>query len=334
MIRRKNIKKEIKIRKIIIFCIFFISISISSFYLINKLKDENERVKEDELISEIEINKSLMPIRKWEANAPSIGARSGLVAYIDSSNQKKYLFEKNKDLKVSIASITKLMTALVFLENYNQDINKTITIPQVAFNNDIVKSSEFFEKEQYKIKDFLYLLLMESNNAAAYILPKLLNEKPDSNLSSFVKLMNQKANDLGMENTFFINPSGLDNLNASNYSTAKDLILLSEAVLKKPLILEILTTLEYDLIRSDGFFKYTVVNTNLLLNEIPEIVFGKTGTTTKAGQCLILTVLKNNEDYLISIVLGSSDRFEETKKIINWANEGYYWEINEWLNNK
>ncbi len=316
--KRKN--NELKIKKIVSFLFLIVLISSVSFYLISK-DTNNDSIEKETEIEEMKLSDSLLPIRKWEIDAPTIDARSGVVTYVNLEGDKKFVFEKNKDLKVPIASITKLMTALIVLENY--DLNETITISDEIFSMDF-SSNNFFPREEYRVKDLVYSLLMESNNAVSYILAQEIN---------FVELMNKKALDLGMTNTYFVNPSGLDPLNTSdtaNYSTARDLINLIEAVLEKPLIVEILSTSEYDLIRQDGFFKYTVINTNELLFEMPEIIMGKTGTTKRAGQCLVLAVSKNNKGYLISVILGSRDRFNETRKIIDWAKKAYYWEINKW----
>ncbi len=317
---KKKIKSKLEIKKTAPFLFLGVFILVFSFYLTEKTTGNNE--EKETKTEEIKLSESLLPIRKWEIDAPSIDARSGVVAYIDSENNKKFVFEKNKDLKVPIASITKLMTALIVLENY--DLDETITISEEIFGSNFSRNNNFFPKEEYRVKDLLYSLLMESDNTVSRILAQKIN---------FIELMNEKALNLGMTNTYFINPSGLDPLDVSqvaNYSTAKDLTILVEVILEKPLIIEILSTSEYNLIRQDGFFKHTIINTNELLSEMPEIIMGKTGTTSRAGQCLVLAVSKNNKGYLISVILGSKDRFKETKKIINWANKAYYWEINKW----
>jgi serine-type D-Ala-D-Ala carboxypeptidase (penicillin-binding protein 5/6) len=212
------------------------------------------------------------------------------------------------------------MTALIVLENY--DLDKTITITEEAFHQDLSRLNNLYFGEQYKVKEILYPLLMESSNTAAYALAQQSND--------FVDLMNQKAQELGMTSTFFINSSGLDPLNptdTANYSSARDIALLIENLLDKEIIWEILSLPEYPLVRSDGFIKHNIVNTNALLQEIPGIMGGKTGTTARALQCFVLVMKKNPDDYLIIVVLGSRNRFQEAKEIISWINNGYYWEI-------
>jgi serine-type D-Ala-D-Ala carboxypeptidase (penicillin-binding protein 5/6) len=331
-------KRNSRLTKKMIFLFLLFLIIIFSFYLINKNKNNNQEIVEPEKEVEIEIYKSLMPIRKWDKEYPSIIARSALVAYIDIDKNKKFLLEKNQNLKVPIASITKLMTALIVLENY--DLNELILISNNAVNSDYFKINAFFQEEEYTVKSLLHSLLMESNNAAAYALAERIKknemESPTS-VNNFVKLMNEKAKSLGMTNTSFSNPSGLDPVNKNdeiNYSTASDLVILIENILEKDLIWEILSLPEYDLSREDGFFKYKIKNTNILLDNFPSIVGGKTGTTSRAQQCFVSVFKKNDNEYLISVILGSNDRFKETKTILEWVNDSYYWEINEWLINK
>ncbi len=334
---KKITKKDFNIAKKIIFLFFLFFIVISFFYIINK-NDNNEKINECETSAEVKINESLMPIRKWEQEYPSIIARSALVAYIDSNKNKKFLLEKNQNLKVPIASITKLMTALIVLENY--DLNEVILISNNAVDSDFFKINTFFPKEQYTVKSLLHSLLMESNNVAAYALAERIKndeEKSSQTLNNFMKLMNNKAIQIGMKNTFFVNPSGLDPIagkNEINYSTASDLVILIENLLENKLIWKILSLPEYELSREDGFFKYTIQNTNILLNNFSGIIGGKTGTTAKAQQCFVSLFKKNDDEYLISVILGSNNRFEETKTILEWVNDSYYWEINEWLINK
>jgi serine-type D-Ala-D-Ala carboxypeptidase (penicillin-binding protein 5/6) len=207
-----------------------------------------------------------------------------------------------------------------------------------AVNSDSFKINTLFPKEQYSVKSLLYSLLMESNNVAAYALAERIETNKIESfpfINNFIKLMNEKAKELGMTNTFFVTPSGLDppgQNSETNYSTASDLVLLIENLLEKPLVWKILSLPEYELSREDGFYKYTVINTNVLLDNFPEIIGGKTGTTLRAQQCFVSVSRKNDQEYLISIILGSNDRFEETRTILNWVNNSYYWEINEWLN--
>lgn len=247
---------------------------------------------------------NLKPFRNHQVGDLEIEAKSVLAVHLTTERQK-VLLGKNKEAKLPIASLTKLMTALIVLENY-------------PFNQEI--------------ENLLYSLLMESSNDAAYALTETMGEE------AFVDLMNLTAKDLGLENTYFVNPTGLDPHTSGgvgadpqedalpHHSTAEDLVKFTNYLLKKPLIWEILSTYEFDLYSPNGLFDHKVLNTNELLGQIPSIVGGKTGETPKAGDCLLL-VLKapRNNGYLINVILGSQDRFKEMKKLIGWVRRAYKW---------
>lgn len=272
------------------------------------------------LISQESDLAKLKPIREWQVRELEIEARSALSVYIDKEGGKRILFEKNSEERLPIASLTKLMTADIILENYN--LSQVIEI-----SDDAVKEEEDFGNlktgEIFIIGELLYPLLMESSNDAAAAFAQVIGE------NEFLSLMNLKARDLGLEDTHFINPTGLDpkNSNGVNYSTVKDLARLAEYLLKKePLIWQISGLSEFNLYTADKVFHHKVENTNKLLGEIPSIIGGKTGDTRKAGQCLILVLeTPRNRGYLINVILGSQDRFGEMKKLASWVKEAYKW---------
>ncbi len=326
MIRaRARKKKETQQKAIILFV--GILVLILSTYLITKVINSKVMaiagIYQESIDSDFEFYQSLIPLRDWKTEKPIIEARAASVAYIDPQGETKFIFEKNRDSKVPIASITKLMTVLIVLEQYN--LEDIVSITKDDFLVDFTRVNNLYVGEQYRVKNLLYPLLMESSNAASYALAQKMG------LNQFVDAMNEKAQELGMTNTFFIDPSGLDPSNASdttNYSTVEDLTVLAQHLLKKDLIWEILSLSHFNLVRMDGYFKYTVTNTNALLEEVPEIIGGKTGTTTRARQCFLL-VTKKNDGYLITTILGSANRFAETRSLLDWTNSGYYWEIEE-----
>lgn len=268
----------------------------------------------------IEYYKSFVPLRDWTISSPDITAKGVLVTLTDLENDK-FLFEKDPGKQLHIASITKLMTALIVLEEYNLD--EEIIISEEAFLQD---NFGFYPGETYKVKDLLYSALIGSSNTAAYALAEKRNlYNYDKTAEPFVLKMNQKAKELGMNKTYFSNPTGLDS-NQSNYSTTKDLLILTKNLINYPIIWEILSTKEFTLKTSDGAFKKEITNTNeLLFGENNNIIGGKTGYTVKAGKCLLLVFEKDNY-YLITIILGSSDHFGETKTLINWINQAYNWQ--------
>lgn len=322
-------KKEKKIR-IIITALFLIALIVATLYLVKEIN-----TKEDSNLSlvltndsRLEFYHSQFPLRNWGVSTPIIGASGFLVASIDPEGKPKILFDKNRTQRLPIASITKLMTAVIVLEEYN--LNEVIAVTEEAFLKDYLRTNVIYPGETYKAKDLLYASLIESSNTAAHALAQKATapyyQPTSANL--FVSRMNQKAAALGMNNTRFINPSGLDPANAQDiagYSTPDDLLILAEYLLEKPKIWEILSLKSHNLKTAEGLFKYTMNNTNGLLDE-PGIVGGKTGQTARARGCLLM-VSENpkSEGYLISIVLGSQDRFGETRTLLKSAKEAFYW---------
>jgi len=243
-------------------------------------------------------------------------ALSSLEANIASSvllneDKKIILYEKNLNQKAAIASLTKLMTAVIVMDNYPLD-------SKIDLNDNMLmslrRSTNLVIGEHMTIKDLLYIMLIESNNNAAEYLASKIDR------SNFMILMNEKAKKLKMKNTYFVNPHGLDENNGDyNASSAKDLtILVSEIIKNYPLIKDILSNYKYKLVTEEGNV-YNLTNTNILLEEVPYETWGKTGYTEKANGCLILMTNTPSDDIIINIIINSDDRFEEMKNLTNWT---------------
>jgi D-alanyl-D-alanine carboxypeptidase len=254
----------------------------------------------------------IQPIYQPLVASPDINA--GAAISVESNLSKpggdldKVIFEKNADTPLPIASLTKLMTAVIVLNNYN--LSDNITIDDMANSQDPMKQDVKLG-DVMSVENLLDIMLVESSNKSAYALAE--GSGLYSGEQKFVDLMNQKAKDLGLKDTFFADPTGLS---PKNVSTANDLTKFAEYILKNyPKIANISREKEFYV---PGFGNIT--NTDQLLGEIPEIVCSKTGFTVAAKGCLFLVIdnTKNN-DYLINIVLGADDRFAEMKKIINWS---------------
>jgi len=168
------------------------------------------------------------------------------------------------------------------------------------------------------VKNLLHIALIESSNDAAFALTEPIGKQ------GFVELMNLYSKKIELENTYFVNPTGLEPdkpEEPKNVSTVRDIVKLTKYILiNYPQIFEITTNQSYQVLNLDNTFHHFIPqNTNELLREIPEIIGGKTGWGIEAGGCLLL-VLDNPEEegsYFISIVLGAKDRFAETRKLIN-----------------
>jgi D-alanyl-D-alanine carboxypeptidase (penicillin-binding protein 5/6) len=137
--------------------------------------------------------------------------------------------------------------------------------------------------------------------------------------------MNEKAKNLGMKKTSFSNPVGLDaDGNQVHYSTAKDLYKLASASTSNPLIKDIVSKRYYYIETEDQKFTKYITNTNKLLSEIPHTTGIKTGTTAGAGEVLIYEYEADGKD-LIIVVMGSSDRFYDTRALLSWTLRSYDW---------
>jgi len=236
---------------------------------------------------------------------PRINAKSAISIESNLQDINKIIFEKDRNIQLPIASLTKLMTAVVVLDNYN--LSAILRVDEIADSQDPLKQDVKLG-DAMTVENFLDIMLVGSSNKSAYTLSELAGEQ------NFVALMNQKAKDLGMQNTFFADPTGLS---AEDVSTASDLTKLADYVLKNyPKISNISKLKE---IYVPGFGN--VENTDQLLGEIPDIICSKTGFTAEAKGCLLLVVNNpSNNDYLIGVILGADDRFSEMKKLIDYSN--------------
>lgn len=256
-----------------------------------------------------------------------VRAKSALSVRLEG-NHEVILYEKNPDRPLPIASLTKLMTSLVALEVYNPSqllyISKEAVDQEENFGNLKVG-------ERLSVNNLIHIALMESSNDAAFALAQGIYS-PDKTFGkeNFVTLMNKEAHYIGLKNTYFFNPTGLDGENYVNYSTANDLArLIIYIIKKKPEILEISNKNYYIVLTPEGKIHHIISqNRNELVGEIPGLVGGKTGYTEEAGGCII-TVFKNESgDYLINVILGSENskaRFIETKRLLKALEENNLW---------
>jgi len=244
-----------------------------------------------------------------------ITAESVISVEIDDEGNERVLFSKEEVKKMPMASITKLMTAVVASEFYRPTLRIQISKEAVKQpeENGNLKLGEILQ-----VEDLLYIMLIESSNDAAFALGEVIG------IDGFTDLMNLKARDMGLQDTEFFNLTGLDPKNPNqsvNYSTARDLVKLAKYLLtEEPEILEILSKKEYELYLENGVFHHTLQNTNELLGEIPGIVGGKTGFTERASGCLLL-IMRGSEpgNYLVNVILNSPHRFEEMRKLIEFT---------------
>lgn len=254
----------------------------------------------------------LIPIVKAE---DTLNLNSESAILIDQ-NSGKILYEKNKDEQLPMASMTKIMSMLLIMENIsNGNIKYTDTVI-ISKNASSMGGSQVFlqEGEEYKVEDLLKCIAVSSANDAVVAMA----EKIGGSVDAFVELMNQKVNELGLKNTHFSNPHGLDNEN--HYSSAYDMAMLGKELLKYPDILKFTSIYEDYLTKPDGS-QIWLVNTNRLVRFYEGVDGLKTGFTTDAGYCLTATA-KRNDLRLISVVMKSETadtRSKDTATLLSYG---------------
>ena len=246
-----------------------------------------------------------------EIKIPNTNSRACVI--IDR-NTNDVLYGKNENQKRKMASTTKIMTATIIIENCN--LNETVEISKKAAGTG---GSRLGLKagDKITIRDLLYGLMMRSGNDSAVALA----EYAGGSIKGFAEKMNQKASDLGLNNTHFETPHGLDS--DEHYTTAYELALLSNYALDNKIFAQIVGTKEYT-ITINGYPKQ-LSNTNELLGNLDGVYGIKTGFTNGANRCLVTACKRNNMD-IICVVLGADTknfRTQDSVKLINYIFDNF-----------
>ena len=271
------------------------------------------------IISSKENQKNNFPIKKInDSLGVKVSAQSVLIKDINSG---RILWSKNSQETRSIASITKLMTALILIENENIDWEKEIIIDEADINGDFNKL-KIYTWEKIKFKDLFIASLVSSSNTGI----KLLLKNTGISEENFVKLMNTKAQELGLNNTKFEDPTGLS---AHNVSTAEDVLKLADKAFAYPNIKEATSHKNYSFHTIKSNRLINIKNTNDLIGGYLNIEAGKTGYIESAGFCLISAVSYQGQGPILAVVLGSAshyERFSDLKAISTWIFNNYLWQ--------
>ena len=233
----------------------------------------------------------LVPFKVFGMSASSMIA-------MDLDNDIIY-YEYNADQKRLIASITKIMTAIVTIENV--DINKEVTVGEEVLK--AYGSAIYINVgEKITIKDLLYGLIMRSGNDAAVVLAKNVA----GSMEGFAHLMNEMASKIGMSNSYFVNSHGLEeNDGSANHSTARDMAILTKYAMNNATFREIFSTKKY--ISKSSQKTYSWTNKNKLLHSEDYITGGKTGFTEKARRTLVTTGARNNTNVVVVTLNDGND---------------------------
>jgi D-alanyl-D-alanine carboxypeptidase (penicillin-binding protein 5/6) len=239
-----------------------------------------------------------------------VTASSAIVLDADSM---VYMYRRNDGMRLSPASTTKIMTALVSLDHYSLD--DVVTIGNRFVDG---QAMELKPGERITVENLLYGALILSGNDAAYALA----DHYPGGLEAFVAEMNRKAASLGLKDTHFTNPAGLDD--PEHKMTARDLSLLSVAALGNKTVMKMVAIPQITISDVDHTTFHKLANVNQLLGKIPGVAGIKTGWTEEAGENLV-TLVERGGRRVIFVVLHSKDRFGDTTKLIDWAFGNFRW---------
>ncbi len=239
------------------------------------------------------------------ASEISVSARAGAL-YVQALD--KFIYSKNADTRLPMASTTKIMTALVAIEN--SDLDSKVRINESVCG---IEGSSLYLKpgEELSMRDLLYGLMLRSANDAA----EAIAYEIAGGISEFAAMMNSKAADLGLKNTNFQNPHGLDA--KDHYTTAKDLAIIASEALKNDELKEIASTYKKTITNTDGDVRL-VVNHNKLLRLYDGAIGVKTGFTRKSGRCLVGAAEKDGL-ILVTVTIDAPDDWNDHIKMLDYG---------------
>ena len=244
-----------------------------------------------------------------DAAPPPFDARAALVA---NGSTGEILYQKNPDRRLPIASITKLMTVLVALERAGPA--EIVTVPAVA--SSVGESSIYLTAgEQIRVRDLIAAALIQSANDAAWALAA---HGGTGDVRAFIRSMNRKARALGLDDTRFARPDGLDT--PGNYSSARDVLALARAAMRKPLVRQLVRMRSTRIAGGRSLFTW-----NDLLSSFPGLIGVKTGHTLAAGWCQVAAVRRDGVT-IYAVILGSptrEQRNEDLAELLEWGVSQY-----------
>ncbi len=253
---------------------------------------------------------NIPPVSK-NIEVPDMSARAILVKDLATGT---ILYEKNASERLPIASTTKIMTALVASAYF-----KPNTILIIGQSSQIPGSRVgLIFGEDLSFRSLLYGMLLNSGNDASYAIA----ENYPGGVLGFVSTMNKKATDLNLLNTHFENPAGFDSPN--HYSSAKDLSVITEEALKDSQLSRIFSTKETSIVSLDKKYTHNLANLNKLLSSVKGVLGVKTGYSDIAKENLV-TLVERDGHKILSVVLGSDDRFGESTNLIEWTYSNFTW---------
>ncbi len=250
-------------------------------------------------------------------------------AVLMDAESGRVLFEKNGTDRKAMASTTKIMTCIIALEKGN--LEEVVTFSKEAASQPKVHLGASLN-EQFYLEDLLYSLMLESHNDSAVAIA----ESVSGSVEAFAQNMNQKAKEIGCENSYFITPNGLDASDDGGVhsTTAVDLArIMSYCITKSPQkekFLEITQTSDYSFSNLEGNKSYSCYNHNTFLSMMPEAISGKTGYTSDAGYCYVGAVESEGRTFVVSLLAcgwpnNKNYKWSDMRKIVEYAMEAYHY---------
>lgn len=267
--------------------------------------------------SKVESEEEVDPLYPtWNPNIPQVGGvfdsklvSTAKVALSYDLTSGEIVFSKNSNERLPMASLTKIMTAFLALE---EGIDKKYVVSRSAASIG-ENSMGLSEGEVLTLEELLYGLMLPSGNDAA----EVIAEGSRYGREGFIKEMNQRAKQLEMYDTNFTNPTGLEG-DGNQYTTAIDLLKLTKIAMENPDFRKVVGTYEKVIPYSENHKEFHLFNDTNLLTSYPGVIGVKTGFTWEAGLCLV-TYLEHNDKKIIAVILNSQNRRQEMKDLLDFT---------------
>lgn len=264
-------------------------------------------------------------------NTPDLELNAATALSWDFKNDF-YFFSQNIDSSRPIASLTKLITAAVVIDRASLDDLVTVSHQAIIQEGD---QGELKEGEILTVRDLLAAALLESSNDAAYALAEYIGARIAANpdypvppIRTFVRAMNEKMNSLGLVNTNFADVTGLSD---KSFSTARDLAAFIKYLRTNSAYNEIwglASKTDYSTESRNGLGRHEFKSTDPFFSEFNDIIGGKTGYTNAALGNMMLVLKGPQDTEIVYLIMGSTDRFGDMRKLVNWANTSWQWPDN------
>ncbi|HZZ99478.1 MAG TPA: serine hydrolase [Candidatus Paceibacterota bacterium] len=307
-------------KKITVLTIIIVGlVSVNAYFIVTDAKtqpisDTGPVFASTELYVKAPAPADYLPILDSSADRVKLDAKAAISFDIKAD---KNLYEKNIDQRLPVASLTKILNAIVSWENF--DPNAIVSVEPDAVKVD-GERQDLYVGEQISVNSLMQMMLIESSNDAANALADYAQTKG----FDMVEAMNAKAAKLGMTNTHFIDPAGL---NDSGYSTVHDLSKAVTYALRYSALWNFSREPSAIVTSADGKISHEVKATDQLLGVLSGIIGGKTGYTDGALGCMMLIVkIPDQQDTVVNVLIGSNQRFVDMQRLVDWVRTAYRWQ--------